>query len=136
MVELVCSPNAPSPNGHYSHAAIANSFVFLSAQLPLIPGGAASMPDGPAAQMGQVLANFAAVLSAAGACLDDLVSVTIFTTDLAHWPAIDQAYAEALGQHRPARGVVSVEALHLGALVAAQAIAVRPDQRRNLVKVG
>lgn len=129
MIELISSPAVPRANGHYSHAVSVNGFVFLSAQLPMVPGGGGSMPDGPAAQMRQVLANFASILSTAGAQLDDLVSVTIFTTDMTHWPVIDRAYAEVLGRHRPARGVVSVDALHLGALVAAQAIAAQPRGR-------
>lgn len=52
-----------------------------------------------------------------GAASTKLLTVTIYITDLAHWPRVNAAYAEVLGAHRPARTVVPVAALHHGYLI-------------------
>lgn len=35
----VAPPDLPTPGGHYSHATVANGFVFVSGQLPIAPDG-------------------------------------------------------------------------------------------------
>jgi len=49
--------------------------------------------------------------------------VTVFVTDIADWPAVNQVYAEMLGDHRPARTVAVSPQLHFGCLVEIQAMA-------------
>jgi len=125
MLELIDTPRAPAANGHYSQAVVAHGFVFVAAQLPIIPGTDGNLlPAGIEAQTQQALANVAAILEAAGSGLDQLVSVSVFVTDISHWPAVDRVYGARLKQHRPARTVVVSPQLHLGALVALQAVAV------------
>jgi reactive intermediate/imine deaminase len=122
-LQPVATTDAPPPNGHYSQALACGDLVFLSAQLPLVAGG--RMPPGVREQADQVLRNCAQILQAAGSGLDQVVSLTLYVTDLAHWTCIDQAVGAAFGAHRPARAVLAVPALHLGAQVAAQMIAAR-----------
>jgi 2-iminobutanoate/2-iminopropanoate deaminase len=117
---LIETPNAPPCNGHYSQAVVAGGLVFLSNQLPLIPGTPGLMPEGLEAQVRQVLANCEAILRAAGSGLDRVISASVQVTDMAGWPVVDLLWAESFGLHRPARGVTAVAALHLGALVAVQ----------------
>lgn len=124
MLEFIDTAAAPPANGHYSQAVVANGFVFVAAQLPIMPGTAAVLADGIAAQAQQALANVAAILEAASSDLNHLVSVTLFVTEIGLWPIVDRVYGEVLCQHRPARGVLVSPQLHLGALVAVQAIAV------------
>jgi 2-iminobutanoate/2-iminopropanoate deaminase len=122
-IEPVSTNNAPAPGGHYSQAVIANGLVFVAGQLPTVPGRGSELPVGIDAQASQALANVAAILEAAGSSLKKLVSVTIYVTDIAHWPAVNRVYAEALGDHRPARAVAVSPQLHFGSLVEIQAIA-------------
>jgi len=122
-IASVATPAAPAPNGHYSQAIVFGELVFLSAQLPLDPDGA--IPADVSAQALQALANCGAILDAAGSGLDQVLSVTLYLADVAHWASVDRAFAAVLGDHRPARAMVPVPALHLGAQVAAQMIAAR-----------
>ena len=115
---------APIPAGHYSQAVVANGFVFLAGQLPIVPGSTLEMPEGVAEQTRQVFKNLDAILKASGSGLSDLVSVQIFISDLQLWGQFNVVYQEMLGSHKPARTVVPCNALHYGALVEVNAVAV------------
>lgn len=121
----VFTREAPPPNGHYSQAVATDDRVYLSNQLPLLPDGSGRMPEGAAAQARQAIANCRAILAAVGGDLRDVVTATIQVTDMAAWPEVDAVWAEAFGDHKPARAVSAVAQLHLGALVAVQMTALR-----------
>ena len=65
----------------------------------------------------------AAVLSAAGSSLDQVVKTTIFLANMADFPVVNGIYAEAFGDHKPARSTVQVAALPLGASIEIEFIA-------------
>jgi enamine deaminase RidA (YjgF/YER057c/UK114 family) len=94
-----------------------NGVVYVAGQLPLDP----NWPDAPHGtaeeQTRRVLRNVEAILRTAGSDLDHLLTVTIYITDVALWPAVNAAYAGVLGNHRPARTVVPVPALHHGYVI-------------------
>ncbi|HSH23474.1 MAG TPA: Rid family hydrolase, partial [Acidimicrobiales bacterium] len=90
-----------------------------SGQLGLHDG--ALVAGGVAAQTRQALANVAALLAGAGATLADVVKTSVFLTDIADFAAMNEVYAEAFGDHRPARSTVAVTALPLGAAVEVEA---------------
>ena len=48
---------------------------------------------------------------------------TVYVSDVAFWPRFNAVYAEAMGDHRPARTVVPVPALHHGVAVEVDVIA-------------
>jgi 2-iminobutanoate/2-iminopropanoate deaminase len=121
-MQKILTSDAPAPGGHYSQAVVANGFVFVAGQLPIPPGGA-GIPSGVEAQTRQALANVAAILKASGSGLDRTVSMTVFVSDIAHWPEVNRVYAEILGEHRPARTVAVSPQLHFGCLVEIQATA-------------
>jgi 2-iminobutanoate/2-iminopropanoate deaminase len=116
---------APLPSGHYSQAIAANGFLFVSGQLPIVPG-TLEIPEGAAAQTRQALANVEAILRASGAGLEHVVSTTVYVTDISHWPEINKVYAELFGEHRPARAVAVSPQLHFGCLVEVQGVALAP----------
>ena len=123
-MQYIRSDLGPQPRGHYSQAVRANGFVFVAGQLPLIAGSDNAVPTGIEEQTRQALKNVGHVLEAAGSGLNKLVSVTVYVTDIAHWPVVNRAYAEILGDHRPARTVAVSPQLHFGCLVEIQAIAI------------
>ena len=49
------------------------------------------------------------------------MKTTVFLTDMADYGAFNAIYVEVLGEHRPARSVVAVAGLPLGALVEIEA---------------
>ncbi|MDO8877689.1 MAG: RidA family protein [Pseudolabrys sp.] len=111
------------PGGHYSHAVSANGFVFVSGQLPITPDGV-KLSEAPFEdQAGQVLANVALALQAAGSSIEQLVQVRVYVTDIASWPAFNSIYAAWAGSTRPARAVVPVPELHFGFKIEVEAVA-------------
>lgn len=126
MIESIETAGAPLPAGHYSQAIKANGFVFVSGQLPFAPGGPRVLPDGIAAQARQCLENVRAILVAAGTSMENLVSVQIFIPDVSLWAEVNAVYEAVMGKARPARTVVPTTALHYGALIEVNAVAVCP----------
>jgi 2-iminobutanoate/2-iminopropanoate deaminase len=127
--EPVPTPNAPAVAGPYSPAVRAGDWLVLAGQVPLDPA-TGKLVDGDApAQCRQVLANVTAVLADCGATLRDVAKTTVFVTDLADFAAMNEVYAEAFGDHKPARSTVQVAALPAGARVEIEVWAHRPEGR-------
>jgi 2-iminobutanoate/2-iminopropanoate deaminase len=63
------------------------------------------------------------VVADAGGDLSNVVSATVFLTDLAEFAAYNEAWVEAFGDHRPARATVRADLL-FDMMVEVQAIAV------------
>ena len=70
-----------------------------------------------------MLRNLAAVLTAAGSSLQQVVKTTIFLKDMNDFAAVNAVYAEAFGTHKPARATVQVARLPKDALVEIECIA-------------
>jgi 2-iminobutanoate/2-iminopropanoate deaminase len=124
-MQLVDTPSAPRPAGHYSQAVVHGGLVFVAGQLPVDPRGSAPAGD-VEEQTERTLRNVEAILAAAGTDLAHLLSVTVYVADISLWPRVNAAYARVLGGHRPARAVVPVKELHHGFLVEIQAVAALP----------
>jgi 2-iminobutanoate/2-iminopropanoate deaminase len=121
--KFVSTDLAPKPRGHYSQAVVANGVVYVSGQLPLLPGNDVAMPTGIRDQTRQALENVRQILEAAGSSVDRILCVNVFVTDVASWPGVNEVYQEFMGAHRPARTVVPSGDLHFGALVEINAMA-------------
>lgn len=107
------------PVGPYTPLVRAGEWLVASGQLGQRDG--ALVPGGTAVQLTQAVANLAALLDEAGASLADVVKTTVFLADIADYPAMNDAYVAAFGDHRPARSAVAVAALPLGAAVEIEA---------------
>jgi len=111
------------PVGPYTPVVRAGSFLVCSGQLGLADG---ALEDGVPAQVAQAVRNLGALLAGEGAGLSDVVKTTVFLVDMADYPAMNDAYVAAFGDHRPARSAVAVAGLPLGALVEIEAWALAP----------
>jgi 2-iminobutanoate/2-iminopropanoate deaminase len=105
--ETVHSTELPV-HGPYSPAVRAGGLLFVSAQTGLDPASGAVPEGGAGAECRQALANLARVLAVAGSGLDQVVRTTLFYTDLADLPAINEAYARAFPADPPARSAAIV----------------------------
>ena len=112
-----------SPAGHYSPAVSHAGIVYVSGQLSLRPGDKTRHLGTVAEQTEVALGNVEAVLQAAGSRMDRLIQVTIYVSDVAHWPEVNEVYARILGDHKPARAIVPVPALNHGCALEIQAMA-------------
>ncbi len=113
----VHTDGAPAAIGPYVQAVAAGGWLFTSGQIGLDPASGELVAGGFEAQARQVLANLEAVLAAAGCGFRDVVKATVYVADMADFPTLNGLYAEAMGDHRPARSTVQAAALPKGALV-------------------
>ena len=124
-MKLIQSPELPAPAGHYSQAVEANGLVFLSGMLPS-PATVDPLVHGLEQQCESVFEQCEKVLRAAGCGLQDVVQCTVYLVGVEHWPAFNAVYARIFGEHKPARAVVPVPALHFGYLLEVQIVASKP----------
>jgi 2-iminobutanoate/2-iminopropanoate deaminase len=122
-VQVVHSHDAPEAIGPYSQAVIANGLVFCSGQIALDPASKQIVGETAGEQTVKVMANLLAVLEAAGCEFSDIVKTTIYVKDLNDFESINNAYAAALIDHRPARATVEVSRLPKDVLVEIDCIA-------------
>ncbi len=113
--------NAPQAIGTYSQALRVGDTVYLSGQIGLDPK-TMRLVDGIAAQIEQVLMNLKSVSQAAGGSLQSVVKLTVYLTDLEHFPIVNELMAQYLQVPYPARAVVQVSRLPREALVEIDAI--------------
>ena len=113
------------PLGPYSPVVRAGDFVIVSGQVGVADG--VPVEGGVAAQTTQVMDNLATQLATVGATLGEVVKTTCFLTDMEDFAAFNAAYADALGDHRPARSTVGVGALPMGFKVEVEAWAYVPE---------
>jgi 2-iminobutanoate/2-iminopropanoate deaminase len=125
-VKLVKTDKAPSAIGAYSQGIIANGFLFTAGQIAIDPATAQVVPGDVKAQTDRVMSNLTNILTAAGASWKDVVKTTVFLHDMNDFPVVNEAYARAIGDARPARSTVQVAALPRGVLVEIDAIAALP----------
>ena len=121
---IISTPQAPAAIGPYSQAVRAGQTLDLSGQIALDPATGQLVVGGIVAQAEQALRNMTAVLQAAGGSLDRCVKLTLFLTDLAHFPVVNEIMQRHVAQPYPARSTVGVASLPRGALFEVEAIAV------------
>jgi len=122
-MKFVSTGGAPKAIGPYSQGTMVNGFVFTAGQVALDPATGDVVPGGVAQQTERVMLNLAAILQAAGSGLDQVVKTTVFLTDMGDFAAMNEVYARAFGDHRPARSTVAVASLPKGVSVEIEAIA-------------
>ena len=115
---------APRAIGAYSQAVRVGQTLYLSGQIPLVPATMELVGGDIRAQISQVFENLQAVATAAGGNLNDIVKLTVYLTDLANFPAVNELMAEYFTAPYPARATVQISALPKGALVEIDAILV------------
>jgi len=123
--ETFVSDGAPRAIGPYAQAVAAGDLVFCSGQVGLDPASGRLVAGGVAAEAARALENLAAVLSAAGLGLGDVVKTTVYLLDLAEFAAMNEVYARYFHAPYPARATVGVAALPAGARVEIEAVATR-----------
>ncbi|MGH7447460.1 MAG: RidA family protein [Longimicrobiales bacterium] len=99
----------PPPVGAYSPAVRAGNLVFVSGQVPKDPRTGAVVGKDVREQTRQVFANAERALHAAGATLEDLVSVTAYLAHMGDWSDFDATYREILRPPYPTRTTVGAD---------------------------
>jgi len=115
--EPIHTPKAPAAIGPYSQAIRAGGTIYLSGQIPLDPKTMELVKGDIRAQTRQVFANLAAVAEASGGSFANAVRLTIYLTDLANFPVVNEIMAEYCKEPYPARVTIGVAQLPRGAAV-------------------
>jgi reactive intermediate/imine deaminase len=120
MIEFLMVPDAPKPVAPYSHATVAEGWIFVTGQVPTDPNdNSAPLAEGIEAQTHRVIDNLRRVLAGAGSGLDRVVFARVYLThferNYAAMNAVYQSYFAS--DHLPARTCIGVTGLACGALV-------------------
>ena len=115
--KTVMSPQAPKPIGPYSQAVISGGLLFASGQIALDPDTGAVVGEDISAQTEQVLKNLMAVLREAKMGPENVVKTTVYLTDMADFPKMNDVYARHLGKEPPARSTLQAAGLPRGVKV-------------------
>ena len=124
-MEYVHTSLAPAAIGPYSQAVACGEWLFLSGQIALDPESGGIVGATAAEQAARVMRNLAAVLEAGGSDWGNVVKTTIYLKSMDDFGSVNEAYAAALGENRPARATVEVSRLPKNVLVEIDAIATR-----------
>ncbi len=119
---VISTPAAPAAIGPYSQAVKVGNTVWLSGQIPLVPGTTELVSEDITEQAVQAFQNLSAVADAAGGSLKSAVKINISLTDLAHFAVVNEVMARFLEEPFPARACVQVVALPKGAQIEIEAI--------------
>lgn len=113
--------------GPYSHACEVRGTVYLSGMVPVDTSTGAAIRDDVAEATRLIFRQAAKVLAAAGLGLEHVVKTTVYLADMADFPAMNGAYAEAFTEPYPARATLGVRELPGGFPVEIEFVAVRPE---------
>jgi 2-iminobutanoate/2-iminopropanoate deaminase len=110
-VETSTPPNTPEPIGPYNHIAKVGSSITIGAAAGVDPATGQLAGTDVEAQTGQILDNFQVMLESVGSDLAHVVHVNVFLSQMSDFEAMNRAYVDRMGTHRPARTVIGVREL-------------------------
>ncbi len=97
------------------------NFIFTSGQIYLKDG---QLLEGTIEnQTHQVMENHQSILEKAGATFNDVIKTTIYATDMSLYEKINEVYASYFTHNFPAREMIGVKELPLGAVLEISMIA-------------
>jgi 2-iminobutanoate/2-iminopropanoate deaminase len=122
-IHSIATDHAPQAIGPYSQAVTAGGFLFASGQIPLDAATMKVVEGDIKVQTERALQNMAAVLEAGGTSFRRVVKTTVFLASMDDFAGMNEVYARAFGDHRPARSTIAVRTLPKSVLVEIEVIA-------------
>ena len=113
----VTSPELSPPVGPFSQAVKTGGFIYFSGQVGQDPATGKVVQGGIVAETERIFQNLSAVLKAAGKSFDDVARAGVYLTNMSDYVALNGIYAKYFSPPFPARTVIAVAALPLGACV-------------------
>ena len=110
-VETSTPPGTPTPIGPYSHIARVGTWITIGGTAGFDPTTGALAGADVGSQTRRILESFRVMLASVDSDLAHVVHVHVFLLDMADFEAMNAAYVELMGAHRPARTVVGVAEL-------------------------
>lgn len=110
-VETSTPAGTPAPIGPYSHIARVGSWITIGGTAALDPQTNVLVGDDVATQTRRILRTFEVMLASVDSDLAHVVHVHIFLKHMSDFAAMNAAYVDVMGEHRPARTVIGVAEL-------------------------
>lgn len=105
----VALPDAPPPRAPYSAAVKAGPFVYVSGQTPRDHLTGEVVGNDVTTQTRQTLSNVQRLVEAAGATMSNVISVTVYLTNVDDWATMNSVYTEFFTAPFPTRTAVGVD---------------------------
>ena len=117
--------DSPKPIGHYSQAIVTKGLLFTSGILPIKIKTSEKLPTESSIEEQLTVAfdNLKHILKEVSLTPYEVVKVTVYISDSGNWTIVNKMYADFFGEHRPARSIIPVPALHFDYKVELEAIA-------------
>ena len=122
MLIYIIAPDAPTPNGHYSHAVKYGDLLFVAGQTGHDPKTNALAGETFIEQAEQVMKNLGAILAANGIGFAQVIKTTCFLANIEDITAFNEVYARYFPE-KPARSCFAVKALPRNSLCEVELIA-------------
>lgn len=124
MKRKIDTNKAPEATGPFSQAIVEGNMIFTSGSIYLTPDG--KLLEGTIEeQIHQIMKNLQAILETAGVSFKNVAKTTIYVTDMSIYGKVNEIYGSYMEEPYPAREVVCVKELPLGAKVEISMIALK-----------
>jgi len=123
-LKTIDTEKVPEAIGPYSQTRKAGNLVFCSGQIGIDPS-TGKIVGQIRKQTERVLKNLSLILKEEGLGLKDVVKTTVYLTNIADFPMVNEIYARYFFENKPARATVAVAALPKGVLIEIEAVALR-----------
>jgi 2-iminobutanoate/2-iminopropanoate deaminase len=110
-VETYTPLNTPVPIGPYNHIAKVGQHITIGGTAGVDPATGKLAGTDIGAQTRRVLRNFKTMLDSVGSDLNHVLHINVFLQAMSDFDGMNAAYIEMMGDHRPARTVISVREL-------------------------
>ena len=126
MKYSINAERAPEAIGPYSQGTTAGRLVFASGQLPISDSDSRRLVEGGIReQTERVIDIIESILSEVHCTLADVAQTTVYLASLDDMAIMNEVYARRFSTPAPARAVVGVSELPLGALIEMDCVACR-----------
>jgi len=122
-MQEITTDDAPPSIEPFSQGIRDGDRVYVSGQGPVDPDSGDVVSEDVREQTARTLENVAAILEAAGGSLDDVVTATVFVTDMDDYDAVNDVYADRFSAPYPARSAVEVADLPIDISVEIEVVA-------------
>ena len=125
-MKFIASDNLPLPIGPYSPAVKVNGIIYTSGQVPISLDGTILERD-IKVQTRQALSNLRTLLEDSNSGMEKVIKISIYLENIGDFGVVNVLFAEAFGEHKPARSTISVKALPMNSMIMLDAIAIAND---------
>jgi len=111
MKTIIQTKNSSDPVGPYSQGTVFGDLIFLSGQIPLMPGSNKIISQDIGLQTHQVMENIKALLENSNSGLDKVLFTTLYLKNLDDFNEVNAIYGTFFNSPPPARATVEVSRL-------------------------